>query len=148
MMEQTDQAMTQVAPATAPLAQLATAAGTLIERALPESLGPVQTLGTALVRLTASAPAGALQTRADLTLCIQSLQFHDRLAPRLIQVRNLRAPLSLAAPSPSDRPGTAAPWERLRALLTVERGAPGPSAPPEDYGSLRMRAEDGSVELF
>ena len=149
MMEQTDQLMTQMEPDTTPLAQLATTAAALIDKALLESLGSVAALGRALARLTESAPAGALQTCADLPVCIQNLQFHDRLAQRLIEIRDLLAPPRVAAPSPTEPPGATVLRERLRAHDTVGCDATDRSAlRPDDYGSLWMRAEEDTVELF
>ncbi|MHB1871558.1 MAG: hypothetical protein ACYCT1_11990 [Steroidobacteraceae bacterium] len=149
MMEQTDRVSTQPAPDSDLLAQLMATAAALIERALLESLGPVEALGSALARLTAAAPAGALQTRADLTVCIQSLQFHDRLAQQLLEVRDLLGQTSRTAPSPTERSRAAALRECLRAHLTDGHDGMCSSVPRSaDGGSLRMRADEGSVELF
>ena len=149
MMEQTDRATTQPAPDAALLAQLTTSAAALIERALLESQGPVEALGSALARLTAAAPAGALQTRADLTVCIHSLQFHDRLAQQLIEVRDLLVQTRLTAPSPTERSRAASLRERLRAHFTDGHDGMCSSVPrAADSGSIRMRTDEGSVELF
>jgi hypothetical protein len=148
-MEQTDRVTSQPTPDADLLAQLTATAAALIERALLESLGPVEALGSALARLTAAAPGGALQTRADLTVCIQSLQFHDRLAQQLIEVRDLLVQTSLTAPSPTERSRAASLRERLRAHFTDGHDGMCSSVPrPGDGGSFRVRTDEGSVELF
>lgn len=149
MMEQTDQVTHQPATDALALAQLTAAAAALIERALLESLGPVEALGEALARLTAAAPAAALQTRADLAVCIQSLQFHDRLAQHLIEVRDLLAQTSLMAAPPTGGAGRTALREHMRAQFADDCGALDSTASrPVNGRSCRRRAEEGSVELF
>ena len=149
MMEQTDQVTHQPAPDAHVLAQRTASAAALIERALLESLGPVEALGEALARLTAAAPAAALQTRADLAVCIESLQFHDRLAQHLIEVRDLLARTSLMASPPTGAAGRTALREPMRAQLADDCGALDCTVPRAINGrSCRRRAEEGSVELF
>src|SRR5689334_15516480 len=80
------------------------AAAALIALAMHESGSPVVELGGALTRLASKLTEGTADVRFDkdalareLAICIENLQFHDRLMQQLTQVRNLLA--SLAAES-------------------------------------------------
>jgi hypothetical protein len=159
------------------------AAAALIELALHESHGPVDDLSGALTRMAqlvqspapansvpaSAAPAGTAnglsspereQLARDVAICIESLQFHDRLTQQLTQVRNLLATLAFSD-VPTDiagRPLSGDPhnWqvllENLRARFTSDShrilfnlllpGEGSRSSVPS------LHANEGSVELF
>ena len=99
------------------------------------------------------------QLARDVAVCIESLQFHDRLAQQLTQVRNILATLAFSAPTHmTGRPTESDPhkWmvlvENLRARFTSEshrilfnlllpEGVSRPAVPA-------LHADEGSVELF
>jgi hypothetical protein len=145
------------------------AAAALIQLSLHESNGPVEDMSDALGRLAqlvqakpdTRTTATELQNQLarDVAVCIESLQFHDRLAQQLTQVRNILATLAYSAPSPTaGRPleGDPHKWmvmvENLRARFTSEshlilfnlllpEGSSRPAVPA-------LHANEGSVELF
>jgi len=149
------------------------AAAALIELSLHESNGPVEDLSGALARMaqlvqsppgnsagTADKPLDRAQLARDVAICVESLQFHDRLTQQLTQVRNLLATLAYAE-VPTDiagRPLEDDPhnWlvllENLRARFTSDShrilfnlllpGSGGRSNVPA------LHANEGSVELF
>jgi hypothetical protein len=146
------------------------AAAALIELSLHESNGPVEDLSGALARMlqlvqvppgnTAGQPLERTQLAQDLAICVESLQFHDRLTQQLTQVRNLLATLAFSD-VPTDlagRPAEGDPhnWlvllENLRARFTSDShrilfnlllpGSGGRSSVPA------LHANEGSVELF
>jgi len=146
------------------------AAAALIQLSLHESNGPVEDLSGALGRLAQLVQTKPdTQTRAaeihhqlarDVAVCIESLQFHDRLAQQLTQVRNILATLAYSAPAdmPPEHHTESDPhkWmvmvENLRARFTSEshlilfnlllpEGATRPAVPA-------LHANEGSVELF
>ena len=145
------------------------AAAALIELSLHESHGPVEELSSALARLAqlAQAPAAeATQTKhreqlaQAVAVCVENLQFHDRMTQQLTQVRNLLAAVAFSH-APTDiagrPPGSdARDWqvlvENLRARFTSDShrilfnlllpGTRGRSTVPA------LHANEGSVELF
>jgi hypothetical protein len=145
------------------------AAAALIQLSLHESNGPVEDLSGALGRLAqlvqtkpdTQTSAAEFQNKLarDVAVCIESLQFHDRLAQQLTQVRNILATLAYSAPTSSvSRPleGDPHKWmvmvENLRARFTSEshlilfnlllpEGGSRPAVPA-------LHANEGSVELF
>ncbi len=133
------------------LASAAAAAAALIELAIHESLVPVATLGTALARIAAAAPESAADLRAEVAVCIENLQFHDRMAQQLTQVRDLLAGAMVAPSRSVEMDDWPALRERLRTHFTTESHRmlfnllmpAGEQAEP-----LRLHAEEGSVELF
>jgi hypothetical protein len=79
------------------------AAAALIELSLHESNGPVEELSGALTRIAQSlrSDGGDFQQNRellarDMAVCVESLQFHDRLTQQLTQVRNLLASLAFS----------------------------------------------------
>src|SRR6185437_15225866 len=93
------------------------AAAALIELSLHESNGPVEDLSGALALMaqlvqsppgnsagTADRPLDRAQLARDVAICVESLQFHDRLTQQLTQVRNLLATLAFSE-VPTDRAG-------------------------------------------
>ncbi len=142
------------------------AAAALIELSLHESNGPVEDLSRALGRIArlveagGNVPADRKQLSRELAICIESLQFHDRLTQQLTQVRNLLATLAFSD-VPTDaagRPlgGDPLNWqvllENLRARFTSDShrilfnlllpGAAGRTS------VAALHANEGSVELF
>ena len=133
------------------LARVASTAAALIELAVQESHTPVDTLGRALARIADSAPEAAAELRAELAVCIESLQFHDRMVQQLTQVRDLLAGATAARPVTTDRVGWPTLRERLRAHFTSEshRMLFNLLMPGENDGPpVHLHAEEGSVELF
>ncbi len=149
------------------------AAAALIELCLHESNGPMEELGAALARMAqlvqggggASAGAADLQAHRallakEVAVCIESLQFHDRLAQQLTQVRNLLATLAFSDvptdPAGRSREGDPHNWlallENLRGRFTSDShrilfnlllpGVGGRTNLPA------LHANEGSVELF
>src|SRR3569833_3128969 len=110
------------------------AAAALIELSLHESNGPVEDLSGALARMAqlvqtppgntaggADTPIDRAQLARDVAICVESLQFHDRLTQQLTQVRNLLATLA-SSDVPTDvagRPLEGDPhnWEELLEFL-------------------------------
>jgi len=149
------------------------AAAALIELSVHESNGPVEDLSGALARMaqlvqsppgnsagTADKPLDRAQLARDVAICIESLQFHDRLTQQLTQIRNLLAtvafsdsPAGLASRSIEGDPHK---WlvllENVRARFTSDSHrilfnlllpeAGGRSSVPA------LHANEGSVELF
>ena len=135
------------------------AAAALIELALHESDGPVEDLGGALTRLAllvqpkpgdgvGGDPQLREQVAREVAICIESLQFHDRLTQQLTQVRNLLATLVLKG----DQHNWMVLLENLRARFTSDShrilfnlllpGTGGRTSVPS------LHANEGSVELF
>jgi hypothetical protein len=107
------------------------AAAVLLSLAMRDTESPVTDLGQALSRMVTTVTAlraranGApvngheerqMQLESELFLCIQSLQFHDRLIQQLAAVRNLLT--SLTAHGNLDVAGFGAQrWEELLRML-------------------------------
>jgi hypothetical protein len=162
-------------PAVESAASIVEAGAALIELAVHESKAPVDALSGALERMTKilsgvdAAPVPREQLAREVAICIESLQFHDRLSQQLLQVRNILASLvangllpdesgqTLSA-HPHDRAVGTDPqsWpvllENLRARFTTEShrmlfnllipaSGSRSSAPA-------LRANEGSIELF
>ncbi|HUA25268.1 MAG TPA: hypothetical protein VMA54_14170 [Steroidobacteraceae bacterium] len=137
------------------LACAAATAAALIELALSESQRPVGALGEALSRVSAALSAGTPPAAADLGVCVECLQFHDRMVQQLSQVRDLLAAVA-AGGSGDSAAGARQSWpvlmENLRARFTSEShrilfnllmpDADGHSHVPS------LHASEGSVELF
>ena len=146
------------------------AAAALIQLSLHESNGPVEDLSGALGRMaqlvqTKPDTAGTAaeiqnQLARDVAVCIESLQFHDRLAQQLTQVRNILATLAFSD-VPTDmagRPLEGDPhnWmvlvENLRARFTSESHRILFNLLLPDTGGRTsvpaLHANEGSVELF
>lgn len=137
------------------LACAAATAAALIELALCESQRPVTALAEALSRVSAAVSAGSPPAARDLEVCVECLQFHDRLGQQLSQVRDLLAAVA-AIGSEATAPGGRQSWpvlmENLRARFTSEShrilfnllmpDSEGHSHAPS------LHASEGSVELF
>jgi hypothetical protein len=104
------------------------AAAALIALAMHESGSPVVELGGALTRLAGKLNAGAGEVHFDkealareLAICIENLQFHDRLMQQLTQVRNLLASLAAETLPPSaDQMSWNALVENIRSRFTSD----------------------------
>jgi hypothetical protein len=147
----------------------AQAAAALIELALHESNAPVDALSGALTRMTqllhGDWDAGDDQHHRDrlareIAVCVENLQFHDRLTQQLTQVRNLLASLASngvsvdtsGRPTQSDEHSWQMLLENLRARFTSDShrilfnlllpSAGGRTSVPPPH------ANEGSVELF
>jgi hypothetical protein len=147
------------------------AAAALIELSLHESNGPVEDLSASLARIaqlvqgepgerTGDIQAHRAKLAQELAVCIESLQFHDRLTQQLTQVRNLLATLAFSdVPTESagrSLEGDPHNWlvllENLRARFTSDSHRilfnlllPGTGS----RTSLpSLHANEGSVELF
>jgi hypothetical protein len=162
------------------------AAAALLALAMHESQGPVDVLGGALERMTRALarsqralarqraleqrrPAGHDQTaladidasretfEREIAVCIEGLQFHDRLMQQLAHVRDSLAAVLSDRPDRSARDGgeswmdlRARLWKRLssdsqRALLDLLL----PTTTAHTGGELRkINASEGSIELF
>jgi hypothetical protein len=142
------------------------AAAALIALALHESNGPVEDLSRALGRIAQIVQSGSSeglprqQLAQELAICVESLQFHDRLTQQLTQVRNLLATLvaSAATRDAAGRPleGNPHNWqvllENLRARFTSDsHRILFNLLLPETGGRANvpsLHANEGSVELF
>lgn len=133
------------------LTRAAATAAALIELAINESLAPVETLGRALARI-AEMTSGTEESRTrELAVCIESLQFHDRLVQQLTQVRDLLAGVTSEPRTATDDADWPALCERLRVHFTSESHRllfdllmPGKG----EAELVHLHAEEGSVELF
>jgi hypothetical protein len=144
------------------------AAAALIQLSLHESNSPVEDLSAALARMAEvlRRPAGAdanldrEQLQRDLAVCVESMQFHDRLTQQLTQVRNLLATLAFSE-VPTDVAGRTLEgdphnWlvllENLRARFTSDSHRILFNLLLPDSGErttvAALHANEGSVELF
>jgi hypothetical protein len=134
------------------------AAALLVSLAINGTHRPVEQLGNALERLTrAATTSNSLerdsiapqegQPAGDLAICLESLQFHDRLMQQLSFVRDLLT--AILNHEPLDMAAYGAPrWEALIAL--IRRRAP-LDARFELFDLLspaEAREAEGSCELF
>lgn len=130
------------------LAQAAETAAVLIERAIQDSAAPVETLARALARIAATASSASLGP--ELSACIESLQFYDRMVQQLTQIRDLLA--GVARTRALEQRDWPALRERLRAHFTSEshRMLFNLLLPATGNGceSVRLHAHEGDVELF
>jgi hypothetical protein len=149
------------------------AAAALIELCLHESNGPVEELSSSLGRMAqlvhgepdgsgggADLKAHRAKLAQEVAVCIESLQFHDRLTQQLTQVRNLLATLAFSdVPTDSagrTREGDPHNWlallENLRARFTSDSHRILFNLLLPGTGSRNsvpaLHANEGSVELF
>jgi hypothetical protein len=134
------------------------AAALLVSLAINGTHRPVEELGNALERLSRAATTSNSQERdsiatregqsaGDVAICLESLQFHDRLMQQLSFVRDLLT--AILNHEPLDMAAYGAPrWEALIAL--IRRRAPF-DARFELFDLLspaEAREAEGSCELF
>ena len=136
------------------------AAAALIALAMHESQIPVVELGGALTRLAGKLHDDAADVRIDketfareVSVCIESLQFHDRLMQQLTQVRNLLASLEAETlPASADQKSWNVLVENIRSRFTSDShrilfnlllpvSGVAMTAPS-------LHANEGSIELF
>jgi hypothetical protein len=134
--------------------------------AMQESQRPIEKLAGALTRmaraLAESAPTGAEPHREvferELAVCIQGLQFHDRLMQQLAHVRNCVAAVHAGNPNAAPEDNDAY-WVELRAGMRRRLSSDAQRAmldlllpPPGTHGGTgvyrQLHASEGSVELF
>jgi hypothetical protein len=147
---------------TAETATAVEAAALLVSLAINGTHRPVEELGNALERLSRAAlTASAQQARGptvasvapseqstrDLAVCLESMQFHDRLMQQLAFVRDLLT--AILNHEPLDMAAYGAPrWEALIAL--IKRRAPLDSRFElfDLLSPAQAREAEGSCELF
>jgi len=136
------------------------AAAALIALAMHESGSPVVELGGALTRLASKLAEGTADVRfekealaRELAVCIENLQFHDRLMQQLTQVRNLLASLAAETlPASADQKSWNTLVENIRSRFTSDShrilfnlllpvSGVSMTAPS-------LHANEGSIELF
>ena len=136
------------------------AAAALIALAMHESQIPVVELGGALTRLASRLNGDAADVRIDrdtfareMAVCIENLQFHDRLMQQLTQVRNLLASLAAETlPASADQKSWNVLVENIRSRFTSDShrilfnlllpvSGVSMTAPS-------LHANEGSIELF
>lgn len=125
-----------------------------------ESQAPMVELGAALTRLAGGLEESSSEVRFDreafareLAICIENLQFHDRLMQQLTQVRNLLASLAAQTlPACADQQSWNVLVENIRSRFTSDShrilfnlllpvSGVALSAPS-------LHANEGSIELF
>ena len=136
------------------------AAAALIALAMHESQVPVVELGSALTRvagkLNGDEPAVQFDRTTlarELAVCIENLQFHDRLMQQLTQVRNLLASLAAETlPASADQQSWNVLVENMRARFTSDSHRilfnlllPVSGVP---MTAPSLHANEGSIELF
>ena len=141
------------------------AAAVLLSLAMRDTEHPVADLcsaltriGSSLTQLRAASAAGELPQKIenDVAVCIQSLQFHDRLIQQLAAVRGLLA--SVAGESPDQLSGFGAHrWEEMLGSLRERLDADSQhhlfnvlmrTGIVDVQGQPNLQAAEGSVELF
>ncbi|HET9389158.1 MAG TPA: hypothetical protein VFO44_05885 [Steroidobacteraceae bacterium] len=121
------------------------AAALLVSQAIQDSRQPVADLGSALQRMSEAALAQEALTR-EMAVCIESLQFHDRLVQQLAFARDLLVSV-LSQKKPDMASYGATRWNAVLAALRCRPGTHkrrGLSGLP----SVAARADHGSCELF
>lgn len=129
----------------------AEAAAALIELAVRESQLPVGTLGDALERISRASTADDRPAAADISACIESLQFHDRMIQQLRHVRDLLVSVSIVESGCGHGRDWPALRETLRSRFTTDshRLLFNLLMPAEaDHDRIQLHAEEGNVELF
>ncbi|MEP7244421.1 MAG: hypothetical protein ABI885_12180 [Gammaproteobacteria bacterium] len=146
------------------------AAAVLLSLAMRDTEHPVADLGGALARIGGSlnelrkrldaprddAAAWRARLEDDVLVCIESLQFHDRLIQQLAAVRNLLA--SLVREGPLEVSGFGARrWEEMLRMLRERLSADSQhqlfdllirTGVVDSDGRYGPEAKEGSIELF
>jgi hypothetical protein len=133
------------------------AAAVLLSLAMRDTETPVSQLCDALKRIAHAAPVtNGANLANDVAVCIQSLQFHDRLIQQLAAVRGLLA--SVVNAGPLDVSGFGAHrWEELLRMLRERLSEDSQhhlfnlllrTGIVDVAGQRNLQAEEGSVELF
>jgi hypothetical protein len=145
------------------------AAAVLLSLAMRDTEAPVSDLGGALSRIGGSltewrkhsdrpldADAWRERLEREVAVCIESLQFHDRLIQQLAAVRNLLA--SVVNDGPVNISGFGAQrWEEMLSMLREKLSADSQhqlfnlllrTGVVQFTGRCNLEAQEGSVELF
>ncbi len=137
------------------------AAAVLLSLAMRDTESPIADLCSALQRIGGSLEVGGdpelrKQLAGDVAVCIESLQFHDRLIQQLAAVRGLLA--SVATDSTVELKGFGAHrWEELLSVLRAKLSADSQhhlfnlllrTGIVDVGGQCHLQAAEGSVELF
>ncbi|HEV7715655.1 MAG TPA: hypothetical protein VGO53_08665 [Steroidobacteraceae bacterium] len=134
------------------------AAAVLLSLAMRDTENPVADLGNALSRMLTELRSGhgAPHAEGDIAICIESLQFHDRLIQQLAAVRNLLA--SVVNDGPLDVSGFGAKrWEEMLTMLRDRLSVDSQhqlfnllmrTGVVDFHGRPSLEAQEGSVELF
>ena len=133
------------------------AAAVLLSLAMRDTESPVHELCSALRRIAHAAPlTNGTGVEEDVAVCIQSIQFHDRLIQQLAAVRGLLA--SVVSDRPMDLTGFGAHrWEEMLRMLRERLSEDSQhhlfnlllrTGVVDVAGQRNLQAEEGSVELF
>ena len=133
------------------------AAAVLLSLAMRDTESPVYELCSALRRIAHAAPlTNTTGVEKDVAVCIQSIQFHDRLIQQLAAVRGLLA--SVVSDRPMDLTGFGAHrWEEMLRMLRERLSEDSQhhlfnlllrTGVVDVAGQRNLQAEEGSVELF
>ena len=140
----------------APMEELSQSLGRLAQLLQDsELLGRVQT-GAQATNQQADVPEWRRQLTREVAICIENLQFHDRLTQQLTQVRNLLATLAFSDAAGLSMEGDPVKWqvlvENLRARFTSDSHRilfnlllPGSG---NRTSVSALHANEGSIELF
>jgi hypothetical protein len=130
------------------------AAAVLLSLAMRDTESPVSELCGALRRIAQTANGSSVTN--DVSVCIQSLQFHDRLIQQLAAVRGLLA--SVVSDAPMNMSGFGAHrWDELLRMLRERLSEDSQhhlfalllrTGIVDTDGQRNLQAEEGSVELF
>jgi hypothetical protein len=157
-----------------------TAAAAQLELALRESAGPVDALGQAFERMSVSLAqlrsslaataegklhATCREVLRDVSVCVENLQFYDRLVQHLSHLRDYLSGLSGSPDAQANGGRDPAAWQELRAALRQRliseaqrelldlilppphaHGTESPSGRPLNRAPLHVG--EGSIELF
>jgi len=131
-----------------------------LELALRESQGPLQRLTDSIVRIDQIArDAGTPQLGRELAVCLEQLQFYDRMTQHLSHLRDFMSNMTVAIESGTRDGHSEADWERMRnrfrerLISDAQRGlldliAPAADARAPGCAPQPRHAEPGSIELF
>jgi len=124
--------------------------------AMHESQRPVNVLGSALERMAqAIAHEDRPALERELAVCVENLQFHDRLMQQLTQIRSCITGLAAAEAGRTFEPGEAS-WSALKRELSEGMLADAQRLllelllPADAHGEAQLRSapREGSVDLF
>jgi hypothetical protein len=132
-----------------------------LDLALRESRAPVQELGEAIARLSAGleAPQDRMQLRREISQCLESLQFYDRLTQHVSHLLDFISDMTAMMDSATRGEESAMSWTELRARLRrrlisdqqrdlLDLLLPPPNQSPLPRPEPESHADPGSIELF
>jgi len=120
------------------------AATLLIASAIRDSRRPVENLGGALERMYRSANR---EWSRDLAVCIESVQFHDRLMQQLSFIHDLLGAILKQEPGRGQAYSTPR-WEQLMQAIHGRASAASQTDSFESLGSTQVHLTGGTCELF